>query len=106
MRLIACSVFLASAMVTTAFADPPPKCTIVKVNDADVSINIDVGDVSLKGAPVIFCKTRSRKLAEAAMAEHKVCHEPGKGQNKYVVTWGVPGKEERFELPAMACKNK
>ena len=95
-----------TVVASTAFAEQPPKCTIVKVNDADVAIEVDVGDVSLKGAPVLFCKTRSRKPAEAAMAEHKVCKQPGKGGNKYIVTWGTPGKHDRFELAAMPCKNK
>jgi len=100
------SFVLASTLASTAHADDPPKCTIVSVNDVDVSIDVDVSDVSLKGAPVIFCKTRSRKPAEAAMAEHKVCKVAGKGSNKYTVAYGKPGKEERFQLSAFACKNK
>src|SRR4051812_7119544 len=100
------SFLLASTLASTAHADDPPKCTIVSVNGVDVSVEVDVSDVSLKGTPVIFCKTRSRKPAEAAMADHKVCKAPGKGSNKYTVAYGKPGKEERFELAAFACKNK
>jgi len=105
--LLAVSLVLSSATVTSvAFADEPPRCTVVKVNDIDVSVPVDVSDVSLRGTPEIFCKTRSRKLAEKELVSRKGCKELGKGQNRYVVTWGIHGKETRFELAIGPCRNK
>jgi hypothetical protein len=117
MRFVLATALLVG-FVSPSFADDkeePVRCLIVRAADRDVSPPVEVDYTSKFRArtkvamtPVAartLCKSESNKPASEWLRDSGAC-DGKKSVWKYTVTFGKPGKEERFEQTAICAKKK
>lgn len=107
---------LLAGLVSPSFADDkeePVRCLIVRAADRDVSPPVEVDYTSkfrsktkVAMTPVAaraLCKSQSNKPAGEWLRDNGAC-KGSKSVWKYTVTFGKPGKEERFEQTAICAR--
>lgn len=122
MRLVLATTLLLG-LVSTSFADDkkkkddakdePVRCLIVKAAGKDVSPPVEVDYTSKFRAKTklamppstarALCKSESNKPASEWIRDNGACNT-AKLTWKYTVTFGTPGKEERFEQNVICAK--
>ncbi len=87
-----------AALVGPAAAEPA-RCTITKIKDKDVSIDVPV---NAKIGPELFCKTGAQRVAKQYALDHHVCEPKDAREATFSVTatWRSDGKLQTFELNA------
>ena len=122
MRLVFATTLLIG-LTTTSFADDkkkddkdePPRCFIVRAADKDVRPPVEVDYTSkfraktklamAPGTARTLCKSESNKPASEWVRDNGACNG-AKMTWKYTVTFGTPGKEEKFEQNVICAKKK
>lgn len=122
MRLVLATTLLIT-LGTTSFADDkkkdakdePPRCFIVRAADKDVTPPVEVDYTSKFRAKTklampaatarVLCKSESNKPASEWVRDNGACNG-AKSTWKYTVTFGTPGKEEKFEQNVICAKKK
>lgn len=126
MRFVLATALLV-ALVSPSFADDkkkgaskndedePVRCLIVRAGDKDVTPPVEVDYTSKFRAktkvamtPVVaktLCKSESNKPASEWIGKNHVC-DTNKLTWKYTVTFGKPGKEDKFEQNVICPKKK
>lgn len=110
-------------LTTTSFADDkkkddndePPRCLIVRAADKDISPPVEVDYTSKFRAKTklampaatarALCKSQSNKPASEWVRDNGACNG-AKSTWKYTVTFGTPGKEEKFEQNVICARKK
>lgn len=95
--------------------DEPVRCLIVRAADKDVTPPVEVDYVSKFKAKTkvamtplaakTLCKSESNKPASEWIRDHGAC-DGKKLTWKYTVTFGAPGKEDKFEQNVICAKKK
>jgi hypothetical protein len=123
MRLVLATTLLLG-LATTSFADDrkkddardePARCFIVRAADRDVSPPVEVDYTSKFRARTklampattarALCKSESNKPASEWVRDNGACNG-ARSTWKYTVTFGTPGKEERFEQNVICARKK
>ena len=122
MRLVLATTLLLG-LATTSFADrkkddareEPARCFIVRAADKDVTPPVEVDYTSKFRAKTklampaatarTLCKSESNKPASEWVRDNGACNG-AKSTWKYTVTFGTPGKEEKFEQNVICAKKK
>lgn len=123
MRLVLATTLL-FGLATTSFADDrkkddareePARCFIVRAADKAVTPPVEVDYTSKFRARTklampaatarVLCKSESNKPASEWVRDNGACNG-AKSTWKYTVTFGTPGKEERFEQNVICAKKK
>ena len=119
MRALLATVLLA-AVACPAFAQDKGsgddlKCLIVRAADKDVTPPVEVDYTSKFRAKTklamppttarALCKSESNKPASEWVRDNGACNG-AKSTWKYTVTFGTPGKEEKFEQNVICAKKK
>ena len=122
---IALATALLVALASPSFADDKKKdaakddepihCLIVRAADKDVTPPVEVDYTSkfkaktklamAPGTAKTLCKSESNKPASEWVRDNGACNG-AKSTWKYTVTFGTPGKEERFEQNVICAKKK
>jgi hypothetical protein len=99
---IATSLATLALLASTAFADSP-RCTITKIKDKDVSLDVPV---DAKIGPEVFCKTGAQKVAKQYAVDNSVCERNNARETTFslTATWGKDGKVQTFELKTYCPK--
>jgi hypothetical protein len=122
MRLVLATTLLIG-LTTTSFADDkkkddkdePARCFIVRAADKNVTPPVEVDYTSKFRAKTklamppatarTLCKSESNKPASEWVRDNGACNG-AKSTWKYTVTFGTPGKEEKFEQNVICAKKK
>lgn len=98
-----------------AKTEEPPKCLLVRAADTDINPPVEIDYVSKFRAKTkvamtplaarTLCKSESNKPASEWVRDNDKCG--GKRMTwKYTVTFGTPGKEEKFEQNVICAKKQ
>lgn len=95
--------FALLAITTTSALAETPKCTITKIKDKDVSIDIAV---DAKIGPDVFCKTNAQREAKAYAKANPVCAKDDAREATFplTVTFGTSNNLKTFELKTYCPK--
>ena len=98
-KLFAIVPVLAIALLARTAVAEPSSCTITRIKDKDVSI-----DVPIKASigPEIFCKTRAQSAAKQYALENPVCAKNNARESTFSVTviYKVDKTERTHEVKA------
>jgi len=89
---------LVASLAGSAAADPA-RCTLTRIKDQDVSIDIPVDG---KLGAEVFCQTHAQSAAKQYALEHRVC-QPGnarEGTFSITVVWHVDKTDKSHQLKA------
>jgi hypothetical protein len=89
--------------VAGSAAADPSRCTVTKIKDQDVSIDIPVTTTI---GPHLFCQTGAQKAAKQYALEHRVCDPKNarEGTFSVKVVWHVNKTDTAYEVKAY-CPN-
>jgi hypothetical protein len=91
-----------SVLAGSAAADHV-RCTITKIKDKDVSIEVPV---DAKIGPDIFCKTGAQRVAKQYAVDNAVCERGNARETTFALTatWGKDDKVQTFALKTYCPK--
>lgn len=97
MRTLTILASLVVTLGTTVAAAEPTRCTLVKIKDKDVTIDVPV---TAKIGPDIQCKTAAQRIAKQYAVDNRVCDPKNAREGTFPlkVTWGSDGKVQTFAL--------
>ena len=89
---------LVAVLAGSASADPS-RCTITKIKDQDVSLDVPV-NASI--GPHLFCQTGAQKVAKQYALEHRVCDPKSAREGTFPVTvvWHASKTDTTYEVKA------
>ncbi len=82
-KLFAIASGLAIALAAGTAAAEPPQCTIKRIKDKDVSIDVPI-NASI--GPEIFCKTHAQSTAKQYAIDNAVCDATNSRETTFSVT--------------------
>jgi hypothetical protein len=82
-KLFAIVPALAIALAATTAAAEPARCTIKRIKDKDVSIDVPI-NASI--GPEIFCKTHAQSTAKKYAVDNPVCAKDNARESTFSVT--------------------
>lgn len=98
MRKMIMSGLAALAMLAGAAAADPARCTITRIKDKDVSIDVPVTE---KIGPELFCKTHAQTRAKQYALANPVCARNARESTFSVtVVWHADKADKTFEVRA------
>ena len=94
---------LALTLLAGTASAEPARCTLTKIKDQDVSIDIPVDG---KIGPEIFCQTRAQSVAKQYAVDHRVCDPKNarEGTFSIKVVWHVDKSDKVHDLKAYCPK--
>lgn len=99
------SSLLLLALLAAPAAAEPARCTVTRIKDKDVSLDVPV---TAKIGPDIFCKTGAQRVAKQYAVDNPVCEKGNARESTFslTATWGDDKNKQTFELktycPALA----
>ena len=91
------------SLLAGSAAAEPTRCTVTKIKDKDVSIDVPV---DAKIGPDIFCKTGAQRVAKQYAVDNPVCERGNARESTFslTATWGKDGKVQTFALKTYCPK--